>query len=54
MVTDMEREIRKAGGATDFNATISYKNTSTQIPSSYKVTYKINGKTKTLSTANAS
>ena len=40
----MEDAIRKAGGATNFEAIITYPNTKTQIPSSYKYTYTINGK----------
>lgn len=39
----MEDAIRKAGGATDFEAIITYANTDTQIPSHYKYTYTING-----------
>lgn len=39
----MEEMIRKAGGATDFEAIITYPNTKTQIPSRYKYTYTING-----------
>lgn len=39
----MEDAIRKAGGATDFEATITYSNTKTQIPSHYKYTYTIKG-----------
>lgn len=39
----MEDAIRKAGGATDFEAIITYPNTKTQIPSHYKYTYTING-----------
>ena len=39
----MERVIRDAGGATDFEAIITYPNTQTQIPSHYKYTYTING-----------
>lgn len=40
----MEDAIRKAGGATNFEAIITYPNTKTQIPSSYKYTYTIKGK----------
>ena len=40
----MEDAIRKAGGATNFEAIITYPNTSTQIPSSYQYTYTIKGK----------
>ncbi|MBD7908522.1 DNA/RNA non-specific endonuclease [Sporosarcina gallistercoris] len=39
----MENEIRRAGGATKFEAIITYSNTKTQIPSSYQYTYTING-----------
>jgi hypothetical protein len=39
----MEDVIRKAGGATNFEAIITYPNTKTQIPSHYKYTYTING-----------
>ncbi|MBQ0138923.1 MAG: hypothetical protein KBT36_06485 [Kurthia sp.] len=39
----MEDAIRKAGGATDFEAIITYPNTKTQIPSHYKYTYTIRG-----------
>ena len=39
----MEKVIRDAGGATDFEAIITYPNTSTQIPSHYKYTYTIRG-----------
>ncbi len=39
----MEDAIRKAGGATDFEAIITYPNTKTQIPSRYKYTYTIKG-----------
>jgi len=40
----MEDAIRKAGGATNFEAIITYPNTETQIPSSYRYTYTIMGK----------
>lgn len=43
----MEDAIRKAGGATNFEAIITYPNTQTQIPSSYQYTYTINGNTVT-------
>jgi DNA/RNA non-specific endonuclease len=43
----MEKVIRDAGGCTDFVAVISYPNTETQIPSHYKYTYKIQGRTIT-------
>lgn len=39
----MEDAIRKAGGATHFEAIITYPNTQTQIPSSYQYTYTIKG-----------
>lgn len=39
----MEDAIRKAGGATNFEAIITYPNTKTQIPSHYKYTYTIKG-----------
>jgi hypothetical protein len=40
----MEKVIRGAGGATNFEAIITYPNTETQIPSSYKYTYTLMGK----------
>ncbi|MEI4771996.1 DNA/RNA non-specific endonuclease [Psychrobacillus sp. FJAT-51614] len=39
----MEDSISRAGGATDFEAIITYSNTKTQIPSSYQYTYTIMG-----------
>lgn len=39
----MEDTIRKAGGATNFEAIITYPNTKTQIPSSYQYTYTLKG-----------
>ena len=39
----MERNIVQAGGATNFESIITYPDTTTQIPSSYKYTYTING-----------
>lgn len=39
----MEDAIRKAGGATDFEALITYPNTETQIPSHYQYTYTLKG-----------
>ncbi|WHX42621.1 hypothetical protein QNH36_11035 [Mesobacillus sp. AQ2] len=39
----MEEVIRSAGGATDFEAIITYPNTETQIPSSYQYTYTLMG-----------
>lgn len=43
MQADIEEEIREAGGATNFSAEIEYPDTETQIPSSYTLTYTING-----------
>ena len=39
----MEDVIRNAGGATNFEAIITYPNTETQIPSSYQYTYTLKG-----------
>ncbi|HWJ76494.1 MAG TPA: DNA/RNA non-specific endonuclease [Niallia sp.] len=39
----MEDSIRKAGGATNFEAIITYPNKDTQIPSRYQYTYTIKG-----------
>lgn len=39
----MEKNIRDAGGATDFEAIISYPDANTQIPSKYKISYTIKG-----------
>ncbi|MGE6755979.1 DNA/RNA non-specific endonuclease [Rossellomorea sp. NPDC071047] len=39
----MEDAIRKAGGATNFEAIITYPDTETQIPSSYQYTYTLIG-----------
>ncbi|MEI5909152.1 DNA/RNA non-specific endonuclease [Bacillus spongiae] len=39
----MEDGIRSAGGATNFEAIITYPNTETQIPSSYQYTYTLMG-----------
>ncbi|WP_058765869.1 DNA/RNA non-specific endonuclease [Exiguobacterium chiriqhucha] len=39
----MEDVIRKAGGATDFEANITYPDTSTHIPSHYEYTYTVRG-----------
>lgn len=39
----MEKAIRDAGGCTDFEATITYPDTNTQIPSHYHYTYTLNG-----------
>ncbi|MGA9466820.1 MAG: DNA/RNA non-specific endonuclease [Exiguobacterium marinum] len=43
----MEDVIRKAGGAKDFEAIITYPNTKTQIPSRYQYTYTVRGNTVT-------
>ena len=48
----LEDEIRKAGGATDFVAVITYPDTKTQIPSHYSYAYTINGTRKSLDCAN--
>lgn len=40
----LEEVIRKAGGATDFEAIITYPNTKTQIPSKYQYIYTLKGK----------
>ncbi|WP_121615357.1 DNA/RNA non-specific endonuclease [Virgibacillus halodenitrificans] len=42
-VAYMERAIRDAGGATNFEAIITYPDTETQIPSSYQYTYTLMG-----------
>ena len=39
----MERAIQQAGGATNFEAIITYPNTTTHVPSYYRYTYTING-----------
>ena len=39
----MERTIQQAGGATNFEALITYPNTTTHVPSYYRYTYTING-----------
>lgn len=41
----MEDNIRRAGGATDFEAIITYPNVETHIPSHYQYTYTIQGNT---------
>lgn len=41
----MEDVIRKAGGATNFEAQITYPDTSTKIPSAYQYTYTVRGNT---------
>lgn len=38
----MEDAIRKSGGATNFEAIITYPNTKTKIPSSYQYTHSLN------------
>lgn len=38
---DIEKTIRNAGGATDFEVIITYPNTITMIPKHYKYTYKV-------------
>lgn len=44
---DIENEIRDAGGATDFHATITYPDEETMTPSSYQISYKIGNKERT-------
>ena len=39
----MERNIVQAGGATNFEAIITYPDTITQVPNHYRYTYTING-----------
>jgi hypothetical protein len=39
----MEKSIRDAGGATNFEAIITYPNTESQIPSNYQYTYTLRG-----------
>jgi hypothetical protein len=39
----MEKSIRDADGATNFEAIITYPNTKTQVPSSYQYTYTLRG-----------
>ena len=39
----MEKVIRDAGGATDFEAIITYPDTETQVPSSYQYSYTVKG-----------
>ena len=52
--SQMERDIRNAGGAHDFAMTIYYPDATTLTPSGYEVTYTLNGDTHptTLSYAN--
>ncbi len=52
MQAEIEGEIRDAGGATNFNATIEYPDSNTQIPSSYTLSYEINGNLQTHTFAN--
>ncbi len=49
---DIEEEIRNAGGATDFHATITYSDTQTYIPSSYQISYKVNNRERSYDFAN--
>ena len=49
---EVEDEIRKAGGCTDFVAIMTYPDTNTQIPSHYSYSYTINGNRKTVDFAN--
>ncbi len=51
-IYQIEDEIRKAGGCTDFVAVITYPNSQTQIPSHYSYTYNLNGIKKTVDCAN--
>ncbi len=43
---DIEEDIRSNGGATNFTATIEYQATDTQIPSTYTLSYTVNGTPK--------
>lgn len=52
MQAEIEGEIRDAGGATNFTAVIEYPDTSTQIPSSYTLSYEINGNAQSHTFAN--
>lgn len=49
---DIEEDIREAGGATNFTATITYPDTDTQIPSEYTLSYTVNGQEKSQTFAN--
>lgn len=49
---DIEEDIRSAGGATNFVADIEYPDTETQIPTSYTITYTIDGNEQTYTFAN--
>ena len=51
-VWQIEDEIRKAGGCTDFVVVITYPSTSTQIPSHYSYAYTLKGSRKTIDFAN--
>lgn len=44
--SQMERDIRNAGGAHDFTMTIFYPDATTLTPSGYEVTYTLNGDTR--------
>lgn len=44
--SQMERDIRNAGGAHDFTMTIYYPDATTLTPSGYEVTYTLNGDTR--------
>lgn len=46
MQADIEEDIRSSGGATAFTAVIEYPSTDTQIPSTYTLSYTVNGETK--------
>ncbi len=43
---DIEEDIRSSGGATAFTAVIEYPSTDTQIPSTYTLSYTVNGEAK--------
>lgn len=49
----MEKTIREAGGCTDFEAIITYPNTTTQIPSHYEYVYTLNLKDKSYQVVDA-
>ena len=53
-IYEIEDQIRKAGGCTNFTAIITYPNTDTQIPDHYSYTYTINGQTYTRDFYNSS
>lgn len=48
----IEEDIRDANGAKNFEASITYPNNKTQIPSEYQISYEINGKEKAYTFAN--